>query len=95
MFGHVEDFFKKENISSSIRGDFPKLRFWGLIEPGVTDGYYRITNKGFLFVECKTKVESNVMLYNNKSYGFKGKYVDIRECLKKKFDYELLMKGWL
>lgn len=93
---HAEDFFKKQNIPSSIRGDFSKLRFWGLIESHLhTDGYYRITEKGINFVIGLVKVEANVLLYNNTCYGFKGEYKSIQDCLKKKFDYELLMKGQL
>lgn len=93
---HIEDFFKKQNISSSIRGDFSKLRFWGLIEAHPDqDGYYRITHKGVEFVFMRAKVESNVLIFNNKCYGLKGDYKDIKDCLKKRFQYELLMNGTL
>lgn len=94
---HVEDFFKNTpNLPSSIRGDFSKLRFWNLIESHPTlDGYYRTTFQGCAFVKYKLKLKSNVLIYNNKSYGFKGPDVGIRDCLKNKFNYELLMKGEL
>lgn len=93
---HAEDFFKKQNIPSSIRGDFSKLRFWGLIDPHPEkEGYYRITVKGMDFVRNKIKVEANVLLYNNTCYGFKGEYKSIQDCLKKKFDYQKLMEGTL
>jgi hypothetical protein len=94
---HAENFFKdRKNIPASIRGDFSKLRFWGLIQADDdSEGYYRVTTKGIDFIKGEIKVESNVKLYNNKAYGFKGGYVNIHHCLKKKFNYELLMKGIL
>jgi hypothetical protein len=94
---HAENFFKdRKNIPSSIRGDFSKLRFWGLIQADEdSEGYYRVTSKGIDFIKGHIKVESNVKIYNNKDYGFKGNYVTIHQCLKKKFNYELLMKGLL
>lgn len=94
---HAEEFFKeKRGLPSSIRGDFSKLRFWGLIQANdESEGYYRVTDKGMDFVKLSAKVESHVMLYNNKSYGFKGHYVDIQWCLKKKFDYIKLLNGTL
>lgn len=98
-FTHVEDFFKKIKCPSSIRGDFSKLRYWGLIEENTEEegqeGFYRVTAKGREFVRCEIKVESHIQLYNDKFYGFVGNYVDIRDCLKTKFDYEKLMAGML
>lgn len=94
---HLETFLKnKKDIPSSIRGDMSKLRFWGLIDTHEEeDGLYRVSDKGALFVEGNVKVERNVLLFNNKAYGFKGDYVDIKQCLKNKFDYLKLMKGEL
>lgn len=93
---HAETMLKEAECPASIRGDFSKLKYWGLIQPNEeSEGFYKITQKGIDFVEGKTKVESHVMLYNNKFYGFKGNYVGIKECLKKKFNYEKLMEGGL
>lgn len=94
---HLEDFFKsKKDLPSSIRGDISKLRFWGLIEAFEgEEGLYRVTDKGAYFVEGEIKVERNVLLFNNRAYGFKGQYVDIKECLNNKFDYDKLLKGTL
>lgn len=93
---HAETMLKGADCPASIRGDFSKLKYWGLIYPKEEmEGYYDITVKGILFVEGKVKVESHVMLYNNKYYGTKGDYVSIKDCLKKKFNYEKLMEGTL
>jgi hypothetical protein len=93
---HAETFLKNSDCPSSIRGDFSKLKYWGLIQPAEeSEGFYMITEKGIQFVLGNVKVESNVLIYNNKFLGFKGDYKDIKECLKTKFNYELLMKGVL
>lgn len=94
---HVESVLKEtQGISSSIRGDITKLKYWDLISAHLEhEGYYRITQKGVDFVLGKTKVESNILLFNNKFLGFKGEYRNIHECLKKKFNYESLMDGML
>lgn len=94
---HIEDFFKNiPNLPASIRGDFSKLRFWDLIEPNPeNEGYYRSTFSGQSFVKYGDNVQSNVLIFNNKSYGFRGEFVNIKHCLKNKFDYDKLMKGEL
>ena len=97
---HLENFFKDLiGVPSSIRGDLPKCRFWGLLEPrGATreddnpcDGYYKLTQKGKQFVEGKILVRKAVKLYNNKFYGFHGPEIDIFGAIKNKFNYSRLM----
>ncbi len=99
---HIENFFKNQNIASSIRADVPKLRFWNLIEPDVrgreedenpANGLYRITEIGKQFVEGKASVNSHINVYNNRMYGHpkEGKLITITQALKEKFDYNKLM----
>lgn len=96
QFIHIEEFLKTKDIPASIRGDFSKLRYWDLIEPSENyEGHYKITDTGILFVRLAICVRSHVLLYNNKSYGLAGERVNIKYCLKKKFDYNKLMKGVL
>lgn len=108
-FIHIERFFKRKDIPSSIRGDIPKLRFWGLIEMKqnieVTpagknkgepvEGFYKVTAKGVDFIENKITVPCSVWVYNNTPYDFEGKEVSIKDCFKKKFDYDKLIKNTL
>lgn len=101
-FIHVEDHFKKLDIPSSIRGDFPKLRFWGLVEVQAygkeegnpNNGLYRITDNGKAFVRDRLAVPSSVRIYKNRFLGFgtDNKLIDIKQALKNKFDYNELMK---
>ena len=103
-YEHIENLFKVINdLPSSVRGDIPKLRFWGLIEPRMDDkvdgnpnsGYYRITQQGKDFVNGKIKVLSHVLIYNNKMYGFppEAKEISIEQAIKNKFDYKSFIKG--
>lgn len=91
---HAESVFKLVNVPASLRGDFSKLRFWGLIN-FLEDGFYNVTKEGEAFVTNQITVLSHVRLYNNKMYGSFGKNVNIKDCLKKKFDLDKLMKGLL
>jgi len=103
---HVEDYLKMLDISSTIRGDFPKLRHWELLErkPAETEsrnadkdavipGYYRITPKGIQFVKNLRTVPRISLLYNDGFYGHKGPEVNINDALEDKFDYKELMNG--
>lgn len=101
---HVENFFKSQRqLPASIRGDIPKLRFWGLIEPmpgkredgNPCNGYYRITNHGASFAQGGSTTMSHIQLYNNKAYGYPAhaKPITIEQALKNKFNFLELMKG--
>ena len=90
---HILNELKPSNRMYSL------ARFWGLIEPTEVmvrgnkkaSGYWKLTEKGKLFVEDKETIAEYVLLFNNKHYGFKGDEVDIKYCLGKKFNYQELM----
>jgi len=101
---HIENYFKDLiGVHSSVRGDLPKLRFWGLIQAkeGQKDdgnpstGMYKITTDGELFVANILSVPRIVKIFNNKLYGFDDAtdLVNIKDCLKNKFDYTKLMSN--
>lgn len=100
---HVEDYLKNiEGIPSSIRGDSSKLRYWGLIEKkhgekedkNPDNGYYRMTEKGEMFVKGLIKIPKYVFIYNDNVECFDvTTEVEIRECFKNKFSYDELMKS--
>ena len=100
---HIEEFLKKkQNVSPAVRGDFPKLRFWNLIEGrkerrkdgSNRNGYWSITSQGIDFVENRTKVFRSISLYNNHFFGFNGDKISIQEALKDRFNYKELMKTY-
>lgn len=100
---HIETLFKEAEFGPTVRADVPKLRFWGLLErkPGEKkdgnpqNGYYRITKTGIDFVKRKIAIPSHVKLYNDRIIGFSEKMTDIHECLKKRFNYDELLKDLL
>lgn len=102
-FFHVENHFKNlKGLPASIRGDFPKLRYWNLIEQqeGERDdgsnrnGFYRITGAGNAFIhDDQMKVFSHALIFNNKLEGFSENTVSFKECLGNKFNYDELMNS--
>lgn len=83
-----------------LRGDFPKLKHWGLIvEAGnddpekKTSGCWKLTQNGVKFVENRTKVMSCARIFNDRLLGMSGSFVSIKDCLGQKFSYLDLM-GW-
>ncbi len=98
---HVEGLLKRCDVSSSIRGDAPKLRFWGLIEKvesvredgSKRNGHYRLTKDGRFFVMNIFAVKKYAIIYNDKFYGFEGEYVSMKDCLEGKFEYDKLMEA--
>lgn len=91
---HAENLFKNFTCPPSVRGDFPKLRFWGFIEPkmpntsevSTSNGLYKITDKGLEFLKGTMTVPASVLIYNNKFIGFGEKETTFHEALKKKFN---------
>lgn len=92
----LEGYLKRCDVGSTIRGDAPKLRFWGLIEKSTTpingrQGHYRITAKGQRFVKGNESVPKYIKIYNDKFYGFEeGEEITISECIEN-FSLEKLL----
>ncbi len=97
---HLEMFLKSLSTSPALRGDIPKLRFWGLLKKltgrkedgNPNNGYYELTQRGVDFVEEKIKVSGHVLLFNQRILGIEGELIGIKQALKNKFSYEELMK---
>ena len=98
---HVENYLKSLNIPAAVRGDFPKLRHWGLLEAktGIREdgskrvGLYKVTLRGQAFLSGILKVPSRVHLYNQEVLGFSGKEIRVEKALGNKFRYSELMSA--
>jgi hypothetical protein len=84
--------FKEMNLSVKSL-DYSILKHFGLIAENInTDtkkkksGEWILTDIGISFTERKTKIQENVLIYNNKVIGFEGKNILISEVSD--FNYE-------
>jgi len=97
--------FHMNEIGTPISGggDFSKLRYWGLIEARPetedstkkSDGFWRITDEGRVFVEGKGTVTKYCHVYNGVVRFRSGNQISIHDALaKESFNYPELM-GYL
>ncbi len=85
----------------SLPGDtheLSQLKWWGLIqeenlrrEDGGRAGYYRMTERGRLFVLNRQLLPKYAVVYNGKRISLEGDLVSISDCLGDKFSYKELM----
>ena len=94
----VESYLKElPAVPTSLRGDFPKLRYWGLITQnpneieGVKTGLYKITEKGINFCENKIRVSKIAFVHNKIVKSFSEEQIDIVEALGDRFSYRELI----
>lgn len=90
----------KPRRAAAVRGDWAKLKFWGLIEekPEVRDdgsprvGYWKLTQLGRQFVAREVKVPSHVFIYNGTPLRrIVDEMITIDEALGKEFNYDEIM----
>lgn len=98
-YHHVSQFAEARK-GKARASHFAELRFWGLAEPmdsktatTNSSGMWRITKDGELFVQNKYHVRKLVLVFNNKFFGFEGRFINIKDALGNKFDYNELMNG--
>lgn len=86
--------------AAAVRGDWAKLKFWGLIEekPEVRDdgsprvGYWRMTQLGRQFVDREVKVSSHVYIYNGEPLQRSvDEQITIDDALGTEFNYSEIM----
>jgi hypothetical protein len=74
-------------------GDFAKLVHWDLLESHEKDsGFYKLTEKGIQFAECRIAVPIAVYIYNGARLDWdSSEMITVVEALNDKFNYEKLM----
>lgn len=86
--------------AAAVRGDWAKLKLWGLIEerPGERKdgnprvGYWRLTERGRQFVDRKVKVASHVYIYNGEPLQrVVEEQITIDDALGTDFNYAEIM----
>lgn len=102
---HIPDDFKDsgELVGVLKNRDYPKLRYWGLLEAfeGANldsdtpcSGKWRLTNKGVAFCMGEVRVPKYVFIYNGIALArAQVETVGIKDALGEKFSYEELMRG--
>jgi len=87
------------NITPAQRADWQKLTYFNLITPETTtkgdpkNGFYRVNQIGFDFVEKNMQVPESCNVYNGKLYGFSMEQTNIKMALKNKFNFQELMNN--
>jgi hypothetical protein len=72
------------------------LAKWGLIEKPQkdddktkkSDGFWRVTEKGFLFLNNQLRIPNKVFFYNKEVEGWGEQLIYFKDCFGKHFDYE-------
>ena len=72
-------------------GDYGKLAYWGLIEPGDDTGIWRVTARGEEFIKGMIPVSQHANVYNGKLIELEGDLISISDALGDRFNYEELM----
>lgn len=99
---HTNDWFHAPTLFSSLGGDFAKMARWGLIEEhtekpvrgGKTAGMWRLTDLGRAFAADEVTVTRTVRIYDDRTLGFTGPQISIKDALGgKRFDYDTMMDG--
>jgi hypothetical protein len=87
--------------AAAVRGDWAKLKFWGLIEekPDVRAdgsprvGYWKLTPLGRQFVARQVKVPSHVYIYNGEAlHRPVEQQISIDDALGTEFSYDEIMR---
>lgn len=72
-------------------GDYAKLRYWGLMKPAGTAGWWRLTALGRAFARGDAEVPAIALTYNRRLYGLVGAPVSIGDCLGNGGDFETMI----
>jgi hypothetical protein len=97
MYVHTN---RLKDLGHKGQGDTSRLRYWGLLEEeksrredGGRAGFWRVTEKGCLYLRDEVKLPKYAWVYDGEVMRFEGALVGVREALGTKFSYEQMMAG--
>ena len=81
---------KKLDLSYNQRSNFQKLKYWDLVRHAESkrNGYYEITERGKMFIEGATHVDSHVRTYRGVKIEYTGEPVFISDYISVIEDYQ-------
>lgn len=99
--GGTSEFVESKAVKAAGDGGHcSQLRHWGLVEQeserrpdGGKSGWWRVTKVGADFLQGRVTIPKYVYVYDGTCLRSDGPPVTVRECLGKKFDYDLMMAG--
>jgi hypothetical protein len=98
LAGAADDYIYIPDAVGARSREEGKLRYWGLVEEAQTPrpdggraGWWKLTDRGVLFVNGKRSVMKYAHVYDGEVVGYSGSQVTIQDCLGTKFDYRELM----
>jgi len=82
--------------------NYPRLAYWDLAvareqeekDEKRCSGFWKATPLGIDFVYNRAKVPQYVLAYNNIPYEHSSDMVSIQDVMKKKFNYEEMLRTW-
>lgn len=71
----------RRDVTASSIGDFTKLRHWGLIDHDDQSPFWKITEKGYSFLNNEISIPKVVFIQNNEVVGFGDEKVFFHEIV--------------
>jgi len=96
---HLNDLELPPGVAAAIRGDWAKLRHWGLIESAIpqlsANGHWRITEMGRYFVTGECMAKKYIYIFNKRVIVPENQdleMITIEQALGDRFDLPELMQ---
>ena len=92
-----ENFFYFKDAKLNTHEEYPKLAYWGLLEPhapkqdGVTKGLWRITTRGRIFLREQCTIPAIAYIRLGAVVGFSEREITLREGIATRFDFNALV----
>jgi len=93
IYSDSDGWFKvgQEELGKTLAHDlnhmkYSKLRYWGLIEKGKGLGVWRVTKRGYAFLNGEVKVPSYVQELRAQPVRFSTEFIDVSKAFERQFN---------